>query len=154
MYENLNDSPETEEKKIRYLNERKTKNTKELLDKPTKFKKLDCNRCGAPKWSRRHECPAKRKKSAKCEKIGHYAKCCRTNTRDNHVQDNVVSSAEEDDCIFAVTGGNFTGYYRFMKEFYGLAVIPTIFQETKYQTLENKHPAWLDDIIVVTKGSK
>ena len=63
MYENLNDSPETEEKKIRYLNERKTKNTKELLDKPTKFKKLDCNRCGAPKWSRRHECPAKRKKN-------------------------------------------------------------------------------------------
>ena len=57
-------------------------------------------------------------------------------------------------CIFAVTGGNFTGYYRFLKEFYGLADIPTIFQEKIDQTLENKHPAWLDDIIVVTKGSK
>ena len=57
-------------------------------------------------------------------------------------------------CIFAVTGGNFTGYYRFLKGFYGLADIPTIFQEKIDQTLANKHPAWLDDIIVVTKGSK
>ena len=31
---------------------------------------------------------------------------------------------------------------------------PTIFQEKIDQTLENKHPAWLDDIIIVTKGSK
>ena len=30
-------------------------------------------------------------------------------------------------CIFAVAGGNFTGYYRFLKGFYGLADIPTIF---------------------------
>ena len=57
-------------------------------------------------------------------------------------------------CIFAVTGGNFTSYYRFLKRFYGLADIPTIFQEESDQTLENEHPAWLDDIIVVTKGSK
>ena len=57
-------------------------------------------------------------------------------------------------CIFAVTGGNFTGYYRFLNSFYGLADIPTIFQEKNDQALENKHPAWLDDIIVVTKGSK
>ena len=57
-------------------------------------------------------------------------------------------------CIFAVTGGNFTGYYRLLKGFYGLVDIPTIFQEKIDQTLENKHPAWLDDIIVVTKGSK
>ena len=35
-----------------------------------------------------------------------------------------------------------------------LADIPTIFPETIDQTLENKHPAWLDDIIAVTKGSK
>ena len=57
-------------------------------------------------------------------------------------------------CIFAITGGNFTGYYRFLKGFYGLADIPTIFQEKIDQTLENKHPAWLDDILVVTKGTK
>ena len=41
-----------------------------------------------------------------------------------------------------------------IKGFFGLADIPTIFQEKIDQTLENKHPAWLDDIIVVTKGSK
>ena len=50
--------------------------------------------------------------------------------------------------------GNFTGYYRFLKGFYGLVDIPTIFQEKIDQKLENKHPAWLDDIIEVTEGSK
>ena len=57
-------------------------------------------------------------------------------------------------CIFAVTGVNITGYYRFLKGFLGLADILTIFQEKIDQTLDNKHPAWLEDIIVVTKGSK
>ena len=56
-------------------------------------------------------------------------------------------------CIFTVTGGEFTGYYRFLKGFYGLADIPTIFQERLDRTLEFKHPAWLDDIIIVTKGT-
>ena len=54
-------------------------------------------------------------------------------------------------CIFTLTGGDFTGYYRFLKGFYGLADIPTIFQERIDTTLEHKHPAWLDDIIIVTK---
>ena len=56
--------------------------------------------------------------------------------------------------IFTITGGNFTRYYRFLKGFFGLADIPTMFQETIDQTLENKHPAWLDDILIVTKGPK
>ena len=59
-----------------------------------------------------------------------------------------LSKRTMDLCIFAVTGGNF------LKGFYGLADVPTIFQEKIDQTLENKHPAWLDYIIVVTKGSK
>ena len=53
-----------------------------------------------------------------------------------------------------MTAGSFTSYYRFLEGFYGLADIPSIFQEMIVQTLENKHPAWLDDIIVVTKDSK
>ena len=57
-------------------------------------------------------------------------------------------------CVFAQTGGNFSGYYRFKKGFYGLADIPTIFQEKIDRTLEYCTPAWLDDIIVVTRGSK
>ena len=57
MYEKLNDSPQTEEeKRIRYLNKRKTRTNKETEDKPAKFKKMDCNRCGAPNWSRQQEC--------------------------------------------------------------------------------------------------
>ena len=65
-----------------------------------------------------------------------------------------LSRRAMDLCIFAVTGGDFTGYYRFLKGFYVLADIPTFFQEKSDQILEKKHPAWLDDIIVVTKGSK
>ena len=48
MYKKLNDSPETEdEKKIRYLNKRKT-STREPMDKPAKFRELDCNRYVEP----------------------------------------------------------------------------------------------------------
>ena len=65
-----------------------------------------------------------------------------------------LSKHAMDLCIFAMTGGIFTGYYRFLKGFYGFAGIPTIFQEKIDQTLENKHPACLDDILVVTKGTK
>ena len=98
MYEKLNDSPETEkEKKIRYLNKRKTKATKEQLVKPAKFKKIDCNRCGAPNWSRQHECPARGKKCAKCGKIRHFAKCCRSNRKVNHLMEGETSRAGEDD---------------------------------------------------------
>ena len=35
-----------------------------------------------------------------------------------------------------------------------MADIPTIFQEKIDQTLENKHPAWLEYILIVTKGTK
>ena len=66
----------------------------------------------------------------------------------------ILSKEARNLCIFAVTGGDFTGYYRFLKGFYGLADIPTIFQEKIDQTLKNKHPAWLDDIIIVTKGRR
>ena len=64
----------------------------------------------------------------------------------------LLSREARDLCIFAVPGGKFTGYYRFLKVFYGLADIPTTFQERIDQTLENKKTAWLDDIIVVTKS--
>ena len=57
-------------------------------------------------------------------------------------------------CVFALTGGNFSGYYRFKKGFYGLADIPTIFQEKIDRTLEYCTQAWLDDILIVTRGSK
>ena len=67
------------------------------MDKQTKFEKLDCYRCGAPNWSRQHECPARGKKCAKCEKIGHYASCCRTNKKVNGIQAHETSSADEDD---------------------------------------------------------
>ena len=85
------------EKKIRYLNKCKIKPTRELPEKPTKLKKVDCNCCGAPNWSRQHECPARGKKCAKCGKIGHFAKFCRTNKKGNHIMEEETSSANEDD---------------------------------------------------------
>ena len=98
MYEKLNDSPETEEEeKIPYLEKRRTKPTKEQLGKPTKFKKVDCNCCVAPNWSRQLECPARGKKCAKCGKIGHFAKCCRANKKVNHIMEEETSSANGDD---------------------------------------------------------
>ena len=97
MYEKLNDSPETEEKKIRHVNKRKTKITKEQPKRPAKFKKIDCNRCGSPNWSRQHECPARGKKCGKCGKIGHFAKCCRANREVNHLMEGETSSAGEND---------------------------------------------------------
>ena len=57
-------------------------------------------------------------------------------------------------CVFALTGRKFSGYYRFKKCFYGLAGIPTIFQEKIDRTLGYCTPAWLDDIIMVTRGNK
>ena len=55
--------------------------------------------------------------------------------------------------MFTVTGGEFTVYYRFLKGLYGLADIPTIFQKRLHKTLEFYYAAWLDDIIIVTKGN-
>ena len=57
-------------------------------------------------------------------------------------------------CAFAITGENFSGYYRFIKGFYGVADIPTIFQEKYDRTLEYCTTAWLDDIIVITGGNR
>ena len=62
-----------------------------------------------------------------------------------------LSKKAMDLCIFAVTGGNFSGYYRFLIGFYDLADIPTVCHEKIDKTLESKHPAWLDDVLVVTK---
>ena len=98
MYEKLNDSRETkEEKKIRYVNKQKTKITKEQPERPAKVKKIDCNRCGAPNWSRHNECPARGKKCAKCGEIGHFAKCCHANRKVKQLLGGEKSSAGEDD---------------------------------------------------------
>ena len=53
-----------------------------------------------------------------------------------------------------MTGEKFSGYYRYKKGFYGLADTPTKFQEKIDRKLEYSTPAWLDDIIVVTRGNK
>ena len=39
-------------------------------------------------------------------------------------------------CVFAITGGIVSGYYRIKKGFYWLTNIPTIFQEKIDRTLE------------------
>ena len=57
-------------------------------------------------------------------------------------------------CLFALTGGKFSGYYRFEKGFYGLADVPTTFQEKTDRTLGYCTQAWLDDIIVITRRHK
>ena len=99
MYEKLNESPETDEdKKIRHVEKRKLKYGKEHTERnPKTARRLDCNRCGAPNWSKQHECPAKGKKCAKCGKLGHYAKYCWSGRKINHIADEEAYSADEDE---------------------------------------------------------
>ena len=52
-----------------------------------------------------------------------------------------------------MVGGEFTGHYRFEKGFYGLADMPPAFQQNIDRTLNHETPAWLDDILIVTRGS-
>ena len=65
-----------------------------------------------------------------------------------------LSEETSKQCVFAITAAKFSGCYRFKKRFYGVADIPTIFQEKIDRTLEYSTPAWLDDTIVVTRGNK
>ena len=46
------------------------------------------------------------------------------------------------------------GCYRFLKGFYGPADISTIFQEKIDRTLGRQTPVWLNDLIIVTRGTK
>ena len=52
-------------------------------------------------------------------------------------------------CVFAITGGKFSGYNRFKKGFYGLTDTQTRMQEKFGRTLEYCTPTWLRDILVV-----
>ena len=62
MYEKLYESPEIEEeKKIWHVEKRKLNLTRDQTDRNTKSRIMDCNRCGAPNWSKQHECPAREK---------------------------------------------------------------------------------------------
>ena len=58
-------------------------------------------------------------------------------------------------CNFSILGGRVTGTYRFINGFYGLTDLPAPFQKTIDKTLEgiNSKFAFLDDILVITKGS-
>ena len=58
-------------------------------------------------------------------------------------------------CNFSILGGRATGTYRFINGFYGLTNMPNTFQKTIDKTLEgiSSKFAFLDDILVITKGS-
>ena len=58
-------------------------------------------------------------------------------------------------CTFNIIGGKATGTYRFLNGFYGLIDMPATFQNTIDVTLRNCQNkfAFLDDILVITKGS-
>ena len=58
-------------------------------------------------------------------------------------------------CNFSLIGGNATGTYQFQTGFYGLTDVPAEFQKAVDMTLTNSTNtyAYLDDILIVTKGS-
>ena len=58
-------------------------------------------------------------------------------------------------CNFSILGGRATGTYRFINGFYGLTDMPATFLKTidkKLEGIESKL-AFLDDILVITKGT-
>ena len=57
-------------------------------------------------------------------------------------------------CNFNIIGGKTTGTYRFINGFYGLTDMPATFQKTIDKTLLDIKTkfAYLDDILIVTKG--
>ena len=65
-----------------------------------------------------------------------------------------LSAQTSRQCVFALAGEKFRRYYRFKKGFYGLAHIPTIFQEKIDRTLEYCTQARIDDVIVLTRWKK
>ena len=58
-------------------------------------------------------------------------------------------------CNFSLLGGKSTGTYRFINGFYGILNMPATFQKTIDKVLEGIHSksAFLDDILIITKGS-
>ena len=65
-----------------------------------------------------------------------------------------LASETSKHCNFAITSEKINRYYRFLKGFYGPADIPTLFQEQIHRTRGHQTPVWLDDIIVITRGTK
>ena len=59
-------------------------------------------------------------------------------------------------CNFNIVGGQATGTYRFLTEFYGLAVMPAKFQKAMDHTLNHAKNTFcfLVDILIVSKGDK
>ena len=59
-------------------------------------------------------------------------------------------------CSFQIIGGESTGTYRFTTGFYGLTVMPTEVQKVMDILLANFNEVFvfIDDILVVTKGTK
>ena len=57
-------------------------------------------------------------------------------------------------CNFAIVGEKINSYFRFLKKFFGPADASTSFQEKIDRTLGHQTSVWLDDIIVVTRGTK
>ena len=59
-------------------------------------------------------------------------------------------------CNFQIVGGKSTGTYRFITGYYGLTVMPSEFQKLMDLTLAsiNSVFVYIDDILIVTKGTK
>ena len=57
-------------------------------------------------------------------------------------------------CYFAVTGEYMNGYYQLPKGFYNPADTQALFRMKIVKTLGHQTPVWLDDIIIVTRGTK
>ena len=67
----------------------------------------------------------------------------------------LLDKPTREQCNFSLIGGNATGTYQFQTGFHGLTDMPAEFQKAIDLTLTNwsNTYAYLDDILIVTKGS-
>ena len=81
-----------------------------------KFSNRDCRFCGKPNWSMEHVCPARKAQCNNCEKMGHFAKVCKSKTvsriKEVASSDSSTEPWPENDHIQSVNGVNRVDFYK------------------------------------------
>ena len=80
-----------------------------------------CYNCGGNWPHKERPCPAKGKECRKCNKVGHFAKVCKstkkqtyTRRSDTKSKINNIEDSSDDECVFSIKGKGHVIYLNFM----------------------------------------